>query len=150
MCILSAYVKTPLPQPARDSAKAEVRAKYGDFYSLDAEGRKLFLDAWYKVDKEFPASIATVSDVVDHIDHIVKVAGINHVGIGTDFDGGGGVDGCFDVSEIKNITAELINRGYNRREINKIWSGNLLRVFSEVEKSSALLNQKTKALSRKI
>jgi membrane dipeptidase len=138
MCILSAYVKTPLPQPARDSAKAEVRAKYGDFYSLDAEGRKLFLDAWYKVDKEFPASIANVSDVVDHIDHIVKVAGIDHVGIGTDFDGGGGVDGCFDVSEMKNITAELLKRGYNKREINKIWSGNLLRVFSQVEKSSSL------------
>lgn len=134
MCILSAYVKPVVAQPERDSAKAEVRKKYGSFYSLDAAGRKLFLDDWNKVDREFPAILANVSDVVDHIDHIVKIAGINHVGIGTDFDGGGGVDGCFDVSEIKNITAELLKRGYSQKDVNKIWGGNLLRVFSEVEK----------------
>jgi len=136
MCILSAYVKTPVKQPERDSAKAEVKKKYGDYYSLDVEGKKLFLDAWYGVDKVFPAKLATVSDVVDHIDHIVKVAGIEHVGIGTDFDGGGGVEGCYDVSEMKNITAELLRRGYTEKEINMIWSGNLLRVFAEVERIS--------------
>ena len=134
MCILSAYVKPAVAQPERDSAKAEVRKKFGSFYSLDAEGRKLFLEDWNKVDRDFPAILANVSDVVDHIDHIVKIAGIDHVGIGTDFDGGGGVDGCFDVSEIKNITAELLKRGYSPKDINKIWGGNLLRVFSEVEK----------------
>ncbi len=134
MCILSAYVKTPVPQPERDSAKAEVRMKYGDYYSLDAAGRKIFLEAWYEVDQDFPAVLASVSDVVDHIDHIVQVAGIDHVGIGTDFDGGGGVEGCFDVSEIQNITAELLRRGYNSKEIEKIWGGNLLKVFAEVEK----------------
>jgi len=133
MCILSAYVKTPVPQPERDSAKAEVKRIYGDFYSLDSEGKRLFLDAWYKVDKTYPPLLATVSDVVDHIDHIVDVAGIDHVGIGTDFDGGGGVEGCYDISEIKNITAELLRRGYNQKEIRKIWGENLLRVFSEVE-----------------
>jgi membrane dipeptidase len=136
MCLLSSYVKTPVPQPERDSAKAEVRKTYGDYYSLNAGGKKLFMDAWHKVDEDFPPTLATVSDVVDHIDHIVKVAGIDHVGIGTDFDGGGGVEGCFDVSEMKNITAGLLRRGYSYREIKKIWGGNLLRVFSEVEKTA--------------
>jgi membrane dipeptidase len=136
MCILSAYVKTPVKQPERDSAKAEVRKKYGDYYSLDVDGKKLFLEAWYQVDKLFPAKLANVSDVVDHIDHIVEVAGIEHVGIGTDFDGGGGVEGCYDVSEMKNITAELLQRGYTEKEINMIWSENLLRVFAEVERIS--------------
>ena len=83
-----------------------------------------------------PGENATVSDVVDHIDHIVEVAGIDHVGIGSDFDGGGGVEGCFDVSEMPNITIELVNRGYSREEIRKIWGGNFLRVLRAVEKSS--------------
>lgn len=134
MCILSSYVKTPELQPERDSAKAEVRKIYGDYYSLDDIGKKEFIKAWFKVDEEFPELLATVSDVVDHIDHIVKVAGIDHVGIGTDFDGGGGVEDCYDISEIKNITAELLRRGYAAKDIKKIWGGNLLRVFSEVEK----------------
>jgi membrane dipeptidase len=74
-----------------------------------------------------------VSDVVDHIDHAVQIIGINHVGIGTDFDGGGGVEGCRSVAEMKNITIEMLRRGYTRQEIKKIWSGNLMRVFNEVQ-----------------
>ena len=84
--------------------------------------------------KKTDTGLATVSDVVDHIDHIVKVAGIDHVGIGTDFDGGGGVTGCFDVSEIKNITKELVRRGYSTGDIRKIWGGNLFRVMNKVRK----------------
>ena len=79
-------------------------------------------------------TLATVPDVVDHIDHIVKIAGIDHVGIGTDFDGGGGVEGCNDVSEMGNITLELVKRGYSEDDIKKIWGGNFMRVFREVEK----------------
>ncbi|MEO1014757.1 MAG: dipeptidase [Pseudomonadota bacterium] len=77
---------------------------------------------------------ASVSDLVDHIDHAVKVAGIDHVGIASDFDGGGGVDGWADASETLNVTRELVGRGYSEKDIAKIWSGNLLRVLSEVEK----------------
>ena len=64
--------------------------------------------------------------VIDHIDHIVKVAGINHVGIGCDFDGGGGIEGVFDASEVMNITIELVKRGYSEEEIQK----NLGRKFN--------------------
>ena len=82
---------------------------------------------------EYPDNPATVSDFVDHIDHIVDVAGIDHVGIGTDFDGGAMLSDCSEVSELGNITLELVKRGYTGEEIEKIWGGNLMRVLSEVE-----------------
>ncbi len=75
-----------------------------------------------------------LKEMVDHIDHVVKVVGINHVGIGTDFDGGGGIPGFNNHAEAKNMTDELINRGYSAEDINKIWGGNLLRVMREVAK----------------
>ena len=84
------------------------------------------------IDAKYPG--ATLKDYVDHIDHAVKVAGIDHVGIGTDFDGGGGIPGFNDHSEALNVTVELVKRGYSEDQIDKIWGGNLLRVWREVEK----------------
>jgi membrane dipeptidase len=84
------------------------------------------------VDAKYPG--ATLKDYADHIDHAVKVAGIDHVGIGTDFDGGGGIPGFSDHSEALNVTVELVKRGYSEDQIDKIWGGNLLRVWREVEK----------------
>jgi membrane dipeptidase len=75
-----------------------------------------------------------VKDAVDHIDHVVQVIGIDHVGIGTDFDGGGGIDGCRTASDMKNITIELLRRGYSKEDIAKIWGGNVMRVLRQVEK----------------
>ena len=137
MCLLSDYVTSPEPFPERDSAKAAVEAKHGNYYDLDPTGREAFIIDWYAVDINFPARLATVSDVVDHIDHIVEVAGIDYVGIGSDFDGGGAIDGCYDVSEMNNITIELFKRGYSRKEIAKIWGGNLTRVLAQVENEAA-------------
>ena len=77
-----------------------------------------------------------VSDFVDHIDYLVGLIGINHVGISSDFDGGGGIDGWEDASETFNVTLELVKRGYSEVEIEKIWSGNLLRVLDEVSQIS--------------
>jgi membrane dipeptidase len=136
MCILSDYVKTPDPNPARDSARAVVRAKYNNFEGLTSEQERISWDEWREVSKKFPQNLATVSDVVDHIDHIVKIAGIDHVGIGTDFDGGGAVSGCYDVSQMGNITLELVKRGYNEEQIRKIWGGNFMRVFNAVLKGA--------------
>ncbi|MDI1243388.1 MAG: dipeptidase [bacterium] len=75
-----------------------------------------------------------VKDFVDHIDYLVKKMGIDHVGIASDFDGGGGVEGWNDASETFNITLELVRRGYTKKQIEKIWGGNLLRVLDEVQK----------------
>ena len=76
---------------------------------------------------------ATVKDFVDHIDYAVKLIGIDHVGISSDFDGGGGIDGWNSAAETFNVTLELVRRGYSERQIAKLWSGNLLRVWGEVE-----------------
>ncbi len=78
-------------------------------------------------------SKASLIDAIDHIDYAVKVAGIDHVGIASDFDGGGGLLDCADVAQFPNITRELIRRGYSEKEIRKIWGGNLLRAFKQVE-----------------
>jgi membrane dipeptidase len=84
-----------------------------------------------------PPARATVKDFVDHIDYLVKKVGIDHVGISSDFDGGGGVDGWNDASETFNVTLELVRRGYTEEQISKIWSGNLLRVLDQVQKRAA-------------
>jgi membrane dipeptidase len=75
-----------------------------------------------------------VADFVNHIDYLVKKIGIDHVGISSDFDGGGGVEGWDDASETFNVTLELVKRGYSKKQIEKLWSGNLLRVLDEVQK----------------
>jgi len=75
-----------------------------------------------------------VKDFVNHIDYLVKKIGIDHVGISSDFDGGGGVEGWDDASETFNVTLELVRRGYTKKQIAKLWSGNLLRVLDKVQK----------------
>jgi membrane dipeptidase len=133
ICFYSDYLRKPDPNPAKDSARQALEVKYHHFENLtDDENRK----AWHEedsIDQKYPDKPATVADIVDQIDHVVKVAGIDHIGIGTDFDGGGGVDGCSDASQMPNITIELVKRGYTEREIRKIWGGNLMRVMNEVD-----------------
>ncbi len=133
LCFVSEYLRTPLPSPARDSAVKAMRAKYAAFGHLSPEQRATRKQERKAIDAAFPKSLPSVSDVVDHIDHVVAVAGIDNIGIGTDFDGGGEVRGCFDVSEMKNITIELLRRGYSHGDIRKIWGENFLRVFRRVE-----------------
>ena len=82
--------------------------------------------------ENFPGNV-DVSDFVDHIDYMVEKIGLKHVGISSDFDGGGGVDGWNDASETFNVTLELVRRGYTEEQISQLWSGNLLRVLDEVQ-----------------
>jgi membrane dipeptidase len=88
-----------------------------------------------EIDARWPAAgRANVKDFVNHIDYAVKLIGIDHVGISSDFDGGGGVDGWNSAAEAFNVTLELVRRGYTEQQIGKLWSGNLLRVWRDVEK----------------
>ncbi len=105
-----------------------------------AAAHKKAKDSLLKVDPN--ADLATlkatyppvnVSDFVDHIDYIKNKIGIDHVGISSDFDGGGGIEGWKDASETFNVTLELVKRGYSEEEIAKVWSGNLLRVLDRVQ-----------------
>jgi membrane dipeptidase len=110
----------------------EFRAKY----PAESDYRKAMV-RWQTANPILPG---TVHDVVDHIDQIVKVAGVAHVGLGSDFDGVPMLpDQLEDVSTYPVITQELINRGYSRRKIHAILSGNVLRVLAEAEKVAARL-----------
>jgi membrane dipeptidase len=133
ICILSNYVKVPVANPELDLKLAEIQKKYGDFNALAPEMQKEMRTEYRAAQKKYQ-KLATVTDVVDHIDHAVQIVGIDYVGIGTDFDGGGGVEGCMNVSEMKNITVELLRRGYKKTDIEKIWGGNVMRVFRDVQK----------------
>lgn len=132
VCILSDYVKKLPRNPQRDSAFKALKVKYKGYEGLTDEEMKQARKEYYSIDQLYPSQRATVSDFVDHIDHIVRLIGIDHVGIGTDFDGGGGLSDCPDVSQMPAITAELVKRGYSAGEIRKIWGGNLFRVMNEV------------------
>ena len=137
MVALDAYVKpyTEAQTTFRESLRKELSLETSEDRAAAsaevlADYEKRILGMW---DIEPRASVA---DFVDHIDHAVKIAGIDHVGIASDFDGGGGVAGWQDASETPNVTAELVKRGYSNQDIAKIWGGNLLRVMEAAEKAA--------------
>lgn len=129
--------------PEREAAMAALRAEMGiptweEWREMTEEQRNAVrpkLEEYYPRRRQAALDhpVATLGDFVDHVDHAVKVAGIDHVGIGTDFDGGGGFLGFADHSQAFNVTLELVKRGYSAEEIRKIWGGNFLRVWREVE-----------------
>ena len=105
------------------------------FRSMSDEERAAYQERMDAIEAQWPG--ADLSDFVDHIDYIKNLIGIDHVGIGTDFDGGGGIPGFNDASEAPNVTEELVRRGYTDEEIRKIWGENLLRVWRDVEAVAA-------------
>jgi len=125
--------------------KYEMRAlEFADLQEYIGQRKKLF--ALAAADLEAVKKTHTpvsVSDFVDHIDYIKNKIGIDHVGISSDFDGGGGIEGWQDASETLNVTKELVKRGYTQEEIEKIWGGNLLRVMEEVEAVAQKLQAKS-------
>ncbi len=122
-CPVEAPGATPAldePDPGVAALPADRRAEYG---------RRLAV-----IDAQWPAARASVRDLVDHIDYVVKQIGIDHVGISSDFDGGGGIEGWTSAADTFNVTLELVRRGYTEEQIGKIWSGNLLRVWGAAER----------------
>lgn len=111
-------------------------------FGLPKPEREAYFEAYMKmlpIQKQKLATMTNVppavnvSDFVDHIDYLVEKMGLKHVGISSDFDGGGGIEGWEDASETMNVTIELVRRGYTKEQIEKLWSGNLLRVLDEVQ-----------------
>jgi membrane dipeptidase len=106
----------------------------GGLNALTPEQRAKYDARMAAIDQKTPGDPrATVADFVNHVDYLVKTIGIDHVGISSDFDGGGGVTGWNGAEETFNVTLELVRRGYTEEQIGKMWSGNLLRVMAEVE-----------------
>ena len=128
------YLKdlTPEQQAFKDALRKEMGLEDDfAFMAMDSKTEDAF-DAKMKAAKKL-APPANVSDLVDHIDHVVKLVGVDTVGISSDFDGGGKIDGWMDASETMSLTKELIKRGYSPEDINKIWGGNLLRVLTAAQ-----------------
>ena len=122
------------------AAYARLRSDFGMIpgqqpEELGAEPAIDFLDRLEGLNRRHPD--ATVADFVDHMDHAVERIGIDHVGISSDFDGGGGVTGWSDAGETLNVTIELLRRGYTEAEIEQLWGGNLLRVWRAAERVAA-------------
>lgn len=135
MCALDGFVKVPAAE--RTAAIQALREELGitgraGLSNLTPEQRADFDARMAAIEAEWPR--ANVQDFVDHIDYAVNLIGIDHVGIASDFDGGGGVIGWNDASETFNVTLELVRRGYSEEEIAKLWGGNLLRVWRATER----------------
>jgi membrane dipeptidase len=156
----SSYIKTPKPDsPERTAAVAALRHEFnlpeggrggggrgGSLAELSAPQRADYERKLADIDRKYPGDPpATVKDFVNHIDYAVKKVGIDHVGISSDFDGGGGITGWSDASETFNVTLELVRRGYTEQQIAKVWSGNLLRVMDEVQKIARDLQKQQKS-----
>jgi membrane dipeptidase len=125
--------------PEQIAAMRELRERLGiergtEIASLPEEQRIAYLVGVKRIQDRWPP--ATVDELADHIDYAVNLIGIDHVGISSDFGGGGGVIGWTDASETGNVTRELLSRGYSKAEIRKLWGGNLLRVWGEVEQAA--------------
>ena len=132
------YVKVQPPERAEELAEQRYMRGFVEgagpdtLVGMSAQDRFEYARFVDMLEYRYPG--ATVSDFVDHIDHAVQLIGIDHVGISSDFDGGGGIDGWNDASETFNVTLELVRRGYSEEDIRKLWGGNLLRVWREVER----------------
>jgi len=150
ICALGGFLKTDSPErkeavemlqkeynlPRRRRGRQEALEK------MSEEERSLYEKKLEELDQKYPpVGRANLQDYADHIDHAVRLIGIDNVGIGTDFDGGGGIEGFNDASEALNVTQELLQRGYSEKDIEKIWGGNLLRVWSKVEKVAAQIQK---------
>jgi membrane dipeptidase len=141
-------VTPPCPVEGASAGQAGGRGGRGGatagLETLTPDRRAEFDRRMAELDRKWPAAgRANVKDFVDHIDYAVRLIGIDHVGISSDFDGGGGIDGWNSAAETFNVTLELVRRGYTEEQIGKIWSGNLLRVWSDVEKVAKQLQAST-------
>ena len=133
ICLLSEYLKQPEPNPEFDALRKSLKQRMKALGPDATEEQKEQIWDEYEALKNKYEKLATVADAVNHIQHVVDIIGIDHVGIGSDFDGGGELDDCRDVSQVKNITTELIMRGYNSEDIAKIWGKNSMRLMREVQ-----------------
>ena len=141
----AAFVKDLTPE--QQEAAAKVLEDYelerlSDSLSLSADERGKIMARLREI------GYADVGDFIDHVDHAVDLIGIDHVGLSSDFGGGGGVVGWFDAGETINVTLELLQRGYRQDDIEKLWGGNLLRVWREVEAVAAESSSSTVSLAR--
>jgi membrane dipeptidase len=135
--LMSEFLKPTTPDPSGEKAYEDFWRRLDRHFTRKGVGEDPVIESAFEreyqdLKRKHPLFWASVKDLVDHIDHIVRIAGVDHVGIGTDFNGGGGLLDCQDVSQLPAITVELVRRGYTAPEIQKIWGDNVLRTFRRV------------------
>ncbi len=135
--INSVYVKGLKQSLEREAALKALDAKYPEDHTLTAAERQEVLAVRHRINSEHPEVRAGFDDVMANLLHAIKVAGVDHVGIGLDWDGGGGVTGLEDVLDLPKLTAALMKAGYTEADAAKIWSGNILRVLAAAEAEAA-------------
>jgi len=135
--INSVYVKAVKQSPEREGALKALEAKYPEGQGMTAAEHKDMLAVRYAIDSQYPEVRASFEDVMTNLIHAIKVAGVDHVGIGLDWDGGGGVTGLEDIVDLPKLTAALLKAGYSESDVAKIWSGNVLRVLAAAEAEAA-------------
>ncbi len=133
-----AYLKASKPNPERQKAMGALFASMREGTKLSAETRAQLLAKRQEIDRLYPdTDRPTFDDFLAHMLHVLKVVGPDHVGIGADWDGGGGVVGMEDVLDLPKITDALLKAGYSEGDVQKIWSGNVLRVLAAAEAGKA-------------
>jgi len=132
----SYLIETP-KNAERDAAVAALRAKAGARAKMTEAERAGFMAEMKAIDAKYPVPKATFEDFINHLNHALKVAGVDHVGIGIDFDGGGGVTGLNDAADYWKISERLLAEGYTRDDLAKIWGGNVLRLLRAAEAAKA-------------
>ena len=143
VCLLDDFIKEVKQTPEREAALQPLEAEKSAWLKGElspAEAKKL-REKYQEINAKYPKNQPSLTEAVDHIDRMVRVMGIDHVGIASDFDGGGGLVNISDVSQMPNITQELLARGYTEEEIRQLWGGNLMRVFNEVIAVAAQLQK---------
>lgn len=129
----SGYMIAPVHIPERDAAMKALFEKFGRARDMTAEQRRALIAERAAIDKKWPVPRATFDDVMKHLLHAIAVAGIDHVGMSGDFDGGGGVDGFDDVTAYPKVTAALLAKGYKAADVAKVQGGNALRALAEAQ-----------------
>ena len=147
VCLLDDYIKKVEQTPEREAALKQLKKETSGWMKgeLNPDKVKKLQEKYQEINAKYPENRPTLAEAIDHVDRMVEVMGIEHVGIGSDFDGGGGLVGINDVSQMPNITKELLARGYTEDEIRQLWGGNLMRVFSEVIQVATQLQKSSRA-----
>jgi membrane dipeptidase len=127
----------PPASPERTAALAALREQYGPPQALAPERLAAYRAELGAINMRHPPPLVGFEAFMAHLLHAIRLIGVDHVGIGLDWDGGGGVEGMEDVSQVWRITQRLLDEGYSQADIEKIWSGNLLRVMRAVEAEAA-------------
>jgi membrane dipeptidase len=133
---INSYSDYMVRVPEMPEFEREMRAlnqRYGSYRNLSGDRFRAYLQERRAIEARYPRPRATMEDLMAHILHTLKLVGPDHVGIGLDLDGGGGVVGLDDVADIPAITRRLVAAGYSESDLAKIWGGNVLRLLREAE-----------------